>query len=62
MRVSDVCSPVPPDEMARLAADKNAFIWEEQTSKRVPSYRTDPLKKQQFITDIKSSEKVSKFI
>jgi ATP-dependent DNA helicase RecG len=38
MRVSDVCRPVPPDEMARLAADKNAFIWEEQTSKRVPSY------------------------
>nr|WP_294894759.1 ATP-binding protein [uncultured Pedobacter sp.] len=62
MRVSDVCRPVPPDEMARLASDKNAFIWEEQTTKRVPNYRTDPLKKQQFINDIKSSEKVSRFI
>lgn len=36
IRISDVCRPIPPDEMARLAADKNAFIWEEQTTKRVP--------------------------
>ncbi len=32
IRVADECRPVPPDEMARLAADKNAFIWEEQTN------------------------------
>ena len=32
IRVSDECRPIPPDEMARLAADKNAFVWEEQTT------------------------------
>ena len=37
VRVHDECRPVPPDEMARLAADKNAFVWEEQTNKRVPA-------------------------
>jgi ATP-dependent DNA helicase RecG len=35
IRISDECRPIPPDEMARLAADKNAFVWEEQTTKKV---------------------------
>lgn len=33
VRVHDECKPIPPDEMARLAADKNAFVWEEQITK-----------------------------
>ena len=36
VRVHDECKPVPPDEMARLAADKNAFIGEEQIQRPVP--------------------------
>ena len=35
IRISNICSPVPPDEMARLAAEKNAFVWEIQTTKRI---------------------------
>lgn len=62
MRVSDVCRPVPPDEMARLASDKNAFIWEEQTTKRVHYPKSDIQKRKQFIIDIKGSNKVSSFI
>lgn len=33
IRVHDECNPILPDEMARLAADKNAFFWEEQITK-----------------------------
>jgi ATP-dependent DNA helicase RecG len=58
IRVSDECRPVPPDEMARLAADKNAFIWEEQISKRIHRNKIDPEKRKQFIADILSSPRV----
>lgn len=62
IRISDVCRPIPPDEMARLAADKNAFIWEEQTTKRVPIDRIDLEKKRLFINDIRNSPRVSRFV
>ena len=41
IRVSDECRPVPPDEMARLAADKNAFIWEVQITKKINKTNAD---------------------
>lgn len=62
VRVHDECNPIPPDEMARLAADKNAFVWEEQINKRVPDTRYDPKKKQDFLNDIRRSARVSDFI
>jgi ATP-dependent DNA helicase RecG len=62
IRVSDECRPVPPDEMARLAADKNAFVWEEQISKRIHRSNVDQQKTNQFITDIRSSPRVSNFV
>ena len=62
IRISDECRPVPPDEMARLAADKNAFIWEEQITKRLHRNKADEEKRKQFIADILSSPRVSKFI
>lgn len=62
IRVHDECNPVPPDEMARLAADKNAFVWEEQITKRVPSNRYDAEKRQRFLNDIRRSDRVSSFI
>jgi len=62
IRVSDECRPIPPDEMARLAADKNAFIWEEQTNKRVSKLNFDEKKKAAFLYDIKNSQRVSNFI
>jgi ATP-dependent DNA helicase RecG len=61
-RVSDECHPVPPDEMARLAADKNAFVWEEQTSKKVFVTQFDEKKKNNLLHAIRSSQRVSKFI
>ncbi|HBZ25622.1 MAG TPA: transcriptional regulator [Rikenellaceae bacterium] len=62
VRVHDECRPVPPDEMARLAADKNAFVWEEQTSKRIPSTQFDEQKRIAFLRDIRNSQRVSSFI
>ena len=61
-RIHDECKPVPPDEMARLAADKNAYVWEEQTNKRVPITRFDPPKRQNFLNAIRGSARVSDFI
>lgn len=62
IRVHDECKPVPPDEMARLAADKNAFVWEEQTTKKVPASQFDEVKRRTFINDIRNSQRVSPFI
>lgn len=62
VRVHDECSPVPPDEMARLAAEKNAFVWEEQTTKRVSSSQYDDTKRRIFLSEIKNSQRVSGFI
>ena len=62
IRVHDECKPVPPDEMARLAADKNAFIWEVQTTKKVPFSDFDEAKKRAFLKEIRNSHRVSNFI
>ncbi len=62
IRVSDECKPIPPDEMARLAADKNAFVWEEQTSKRIFRSNFNFDKRNQFLNDIISSPRVSNFV
>lgn len=62
IRVSDECRPIPPDEMARLAADKNAFVWEEQTTKKVNKLKVDEKKKAAFLSDVRKSQRVSSFI
>ena len=62
VRVHDECSPVQPDEMARLAADKNAFVWETQITKRIIANDFDPKKRQDFLNNIRKSERVSQFI
>jgi ATP-dependent DNA helicase RecG len=62
IRVSDECRPVPPDEMARLAAEKNAFIWEEQTSRKVPENKFDDTKMMNFTADVRNSKRVSSFV
>ena len=62
VRVLDECKPVPPDEIARLAADKNAFVWEEQVSKRVSKANADDKKKYAFLREIRGSGRVSQFV
>lgn len=62
MRVSDECRPLLPDELSRLMAEKNAFVWEEKLVKKVSIQKADLSKLQKFIGDIKSSERVSSFV
>ena len=62
VRVHDDCKPVPPDEMARLAADKNAFVWEEQTTRKVSANQVDEQKRYAFLRGIRNSARVSSFI
>ena len=62
VRVHDDCKPVPPDEMARLAADKNAFVWEEQTNKKVVVTQFDEKKRNAFLDGIRNSSRVSRFV
>ena len=62
IRISDECRPIPPDEMARLAADRNAFVWEEQTIKRINYALADVNKKSAFLKEIRTSGRVSAFI
>ena len=62
VRVSDVCKPVMPDEMARLASDKSAFIWEEKVVKKIPLSECEITKLNTFENDIKKSERVSDFV
>lgn len=62
VRVHDECKPIPPDEMARLAADKNAFVWEEQITKKVPASQYDGSKRINFLREVRNSQRVSSFI
>ena len=62
IRVSDECKPIMPDELLRLAADKNALIWEEQTSRRVPKDQVNPDQYRQFLADVRASKRVSSFV
>ena len=62
VRMHDECKPIPPDEIARLAAEKNAFIWEEQTTKRIPATQYDEQKRQSFLHEIRTSSRVSAFV
>jgi ATP-dependent DNA helicase RecG len=62
VRVHDECKPVPPDEMARLAAEKNAFVWELQTTRRIPATEADTIKRITFLREIRNAERVSNFV
>lgn len=62
MRISDECHPVPPDQLTRLVSEKNAFVWELQTTKQIPRTSFDQQKKKDFIDAIKKSDRVSPFI
>lgn len=62
IRVSNESRPVLPDELFRLNADKNAFIWEEQISRKVPKNRVDETQYRQFLADIRASQRVTHFV
>jgi len=62
MRVSDECKPIMPDQIERLFSEKNAFVWEEKTVKKIVLADCDIEKFTTFLKDIKASERVSPFV
>ena len=62
IRIADVCKPVLPEDIARIAADKNAFIWEELTTMQVEKSKVDEKKKVDFLHDVRTSKRVSAFV
>lgn len=61
-RVSDKCTPLPPEYLMRLLTDKPAFIWETKPVRNVHRTEVDPEKMQQFVADIRASERVTAFV
>ncbi len=61
-RVSDKCTPLPPEDLMRLLTDKPAFIWETKLVRNVRRTEVDPEKMQQFVADIRASERVTAFV
>ncbi|MCJ8163862.1 putative DNA binding domain-containing protein [Pontibacter sp. E15-1] len=62
IRSSDFNKPIMPEELIRLLSDKNSFVWEEQTTKKIKVENADELKLIQFANDIRQSERVSNFV
>jgi ATP-dependent DNA helicase RecG len=61
-RVGDKSVPVLPDMLPRLLAEKDMFVWETQVTGSVPADRFDPLKLNNFLSGIQTSERVSSFV
>jgi ATP-dependent DNA helicase RecG len=62
VRVSDDCKPVLPDELGRLMVDRNAFVWETQVTMKIERNDYDRLKLEQFISNIRNSERISRLV
>lgn len=61
-RVSDHCHPLPPEDLMRLLTDKPAYTWETKTVKTATRSNCDREKLNQFIKDIRISNRITDFI
>ncbi len=61
-RVGDHSTPIPPDQLPRLLAEKEMYVWEIQTVRKVPRDRVDVDQLTDFIRRIKNSDRVSQTI
>lgn len=62
MRIGDECRPLLPEDMSRLAAEKQAFIWEEKVVRKITLEEADFAKRNTLLSDIVNSERVSDFV
>ena len=62
MRVSDESKPVMPDELVRLASERDAYVWELQTTARVPYMNANPVKRVKLLQELRATKRVSDFI
>jgi ATP-dependent DNA helicase RecG len=61
-RVADETHRLLPDDLARLIADRGSFVWEMQTTRRIPVQQYDPQKLAAFSERIRTSDRVSDFV
>jgi ATP-dependent DNA helicase RecG len=59
LRVGDESRPLMPEDLARLAGDKSAFVWEAQPQRQVPRTRVDVDKLRAFVQGVRASQRVS---
>ena len=62
IRVSDETRRVLPDDLGRLMAEKNSFVWELQTTRRVPQHACDGSKLADFVQRVRASDRMSEFV
>lgn len=62
MRVGDECRPLLPEDMSRLASEKQAFIWEEKVVRKITLEEADYQKRDALLSDIVNSERVKSFV
>ena len=62
IRVSDETRRVLPDDLSRLMAEKNSFVWELQTTRRILQHAFDETKLADFVRRVRASDRVSEFV
>lgn len=62
LRVSDATRRLLPDDLSRLVAERNTFVWELQTTRQIAFRRHDPDKLAAFVNQIGGSDRVSDFV
>lgn len=62
IRISDECKPILAEDMSRVAAEKQAFVWEEKIVRKTPIISANGEKLAKFKSDIFKSERVSDFV
>lgn len=62
IRVSDETRRLLPDDLGRLMAEKNSFVWELQTTRHIPAPTCDSEKFADFVKRVRASDRVSEFV
>lgn len=62
IRDNDSSRALQPDELSRLITDKPAYCWETKVSQKISWQNADTQKLQDFISDVKKSDRVSSFV
>lgn len=62
IRDNDSSRALRPDELLRLISDKPAYCWETKMSLKIHWQKADLAKLKNFVVDIKSSDRTSRFV
>lgn len=62
IRVADETRRLMPDDLGRLMGERNSFVWELQTTQRVPAENVDNEKLADFVKRVRTSDRVTEFV